>query len=236
MAWKGDLLDWTVIFGGIVLILIAKFIFGSQKKFIERDIKLKGKKILAKSAPKKEEIFEQEIEIYKPYNYLVDHKGIKARVRRFKEFFMMRFRNADVIGINMELESGKFIEFLIPINKRNFRFAGGTYIIDTEQKYDKINSKYYWIDYHESFCLPISRHIKLKPIRDSFSLKDKNSAEVAYATNPSTLEEFMNSEIAQQILNAEGAKLIKMILVFCIINMFLGLAAIYFAYKSAGGK
>jgi hypothetical protein len=216
---------WNIMFAVIFILVLSKIRNMFKKK---RDFRtITSKKAFTTKNPegKKEETYEVLLEMYQPYDIKEDIHGFSKFFKKIKLWFQERFKYADMMGINMELNSGKFIEFLIPIDNVGFNFAGGRYLVDTELKYDKANSKFFWLDYHEGYCLPVSRHINIKAIREGFSLKNVQTAHIQYATNPQVLEAFEKSDIAQKILrNNENGNIIIYVLIIIVIFGILYLA------------
>jgi len=215
--------------------IVVLFLFFKIKRFFYRGRKkvtIEGNKILyTKNNFAKSEIITKELDIYNAYDYFDDKKGWRQIPRKIKEFFMVRWNYANVIGINMQLESGRFIEFLIPINNTMFRYGGGRYVIDEELKYDKANSKFFWLDYHENFAIPIKREINIKVIKESLELSNIG-VKIKLSTNPKVLEALIIAEIAQQVLSKDKSQE-TLLMIIGIINILL---TIFIAWKVYGIK
>jgi len=105
-------------------------------------------------------------------------------------------------------------------------------LFDNEAKYYIIDSKLWCYDYHENFTLPIKRKIPLTHIKKS--LEHSNISEVEYATNPSTLERFTISKIAEGIMKGQAIdefmKQIRLLLIIAMVTAVIHLAL--FMFKS----
>lgn len=106
-----------------------------------------------------------------------------------------------IVLIRMELANGFHKEFLAKIYNNSFIYNNKTYVIDETMKYWIIEARLYAYDYHEKIALPIKRIIDTKKIRDTVkSIKEYQDIELSI--NPSTLKQFVDSEIAKQVLKA----------------------------------
>lgn len=133
--------------------------------------------------------------------------------------------------IRMELRTGDHTEFKKTCKESNFEYLGGTYLIDESLKYYVISSKCYALDYHQDCCLPIRRRIDVKKIKETINMS--GSLECGASTNPSTLDQFVESKIAEGVMKAQavdeflkGIKImIIVVLITCIIHFLLFIKA-----------
>lgn len=100
------------------------------------------------------------------------------------------------IIINMELDNGENISFLIDIYNTSFKFKERLYIVDLSMQYYSLSAKLYCLDYHQSFSLPIRRKIDVSKIKDAI---DEKNLECRNATNPSNLRKWMESSSISKI-------------------------------------
>lgn len=126
-----------------------------------------------------------------------------------------------VFLIHMELDNGKHRQFTILTEFGSFVFNNKRYLIDEECKYDDIDAKLWCLDYHESLCLPIKRHIPRNDlIREAEQQSEKiyemllnhddsrvrkaiaeiPKPDIVYAINPENLERFMISKVIEKVI------------------------------------
>lgn len=194
------------------------------------DAKLRNLKKMAKRTKK---AIEPEIVTDTPtYNM-----GIVSR-RQFPNniitFIKDKFFPKKTMMINMELVNGMHQQFLSIIKSDNtFRYRGKKYIVDAECKYYITDLKIWALDYHENFTLPIMRKIPVKAIKGT--LKNTNMTEVEYATNPSTLEQFTISKIAEGIMKgAQIDQFFKQIKLMIIITMVAAVIHLLLFIQASG--
>ena len=132
----------------------------------------------------------------------------------------------------MELKNGFHKTFLVVEKEEGFRYRGNKYLFDNEARYFVIDSKIWAFDYHESLTLPIRRTIDVGNIIKT--IRGTEAKNVLLSTNPSTLERFIKSKIAEGIMRGaeldEFFKLIRMLLIIILIGVYLHL--FLFAQKS----
>lgn len=184
----------------------------------------------AKKAPKVEIIEETDTEIT-PFD-AVRTKKSKFSIKYWKAHFLERLHPETTALINMELLNGFHRLFIVKEEEEGFRYRNKKYLFDNEAKYYIIDSKLWCYDYHENFVLPVKRKIPLTAIKKS--LEHSNISEVEYATNPSTLERFTISKIAEGIMKGQAIdefmKQIRLILIIAMVTSVIHLAL--FMFKS----
>ena len=92
----------------------------------------------------------------------------------------------------------------------------------------------YALDYHEAFTNAIMRKIPIKDIQD---VTDSPAyADIKYSFNPSTLEKFLSSEIAKQVLKSgkldDSLRRINTMLILIIIGTG---ATLVMVFQMSGG-
>lgn len=151
----------------------------------------------------------------------------KFEITRYKNWIKEKFFPAKSVLINMELLNGFHRFFLVKEKENGFKFSGKFYIFDNELKYYCFDSKLWCYDYHQNFCMPIKRKI---PVTDVIkTIEESSITEVEYATNPSTLERFITSKIAEGIMKGQQideffkriSMLVIIILIISVIHLCL---------------
>jgi hypothetical protein len=137
--------------------------------------------------------------------------------------------------INMELSNGFITNFIAyPDQKEgSFKYLGRKYIVDQSMKYYCLSSSMWCLDYHQNFSAPIQRKILVKDIKDEI-INDDN-IEIEYATNPSLIEEFTNSKIAEGIMRGRQMdELLKQLRLMMLIVIGIGLAHFLIYLRNSG--
>lgn len=150
----------------------------------------------------------------------------KAKLKRsvfdaeFYKDWVKKLNVAKLVVINMELNSGNHKTFLIKEIGDSFKYDGKRYIFDPVLKYYNVDFKAYCYDYHEGFDLPLRRVAPVNELKTA--LKESRLIETEYATNPSTLERFMNSSIIEMMLKGGAVdKMLKFLFIFAMITVVL---------------
>ncbi len=195
----------TIIIG--IIVIVAAWIFSKRyfKAVAEEEkIKkvstttLKSSKLKGKSSPPEYPD--------KPYIEIDDYDPLRTGKSRtswrfWKTIFLERKHPDKVMLINMELQNGFHLQFLVKEKEGGFSYRGKKYIFDNELKYFNISAKNYAFDYHENFTMPIKRKIPVAKIKQT--LEQPGISEIEYMTNPSTLERFIVSRIAEGIMKGQ---------------------------------
>jgi hypothetical protein len=154
--------------------------------------------------PKKElkekEVKETEVkETIKEINYR--KIGSKSSIGFWKKKFKLFFHGDTSYLINMELSNGFHTTFIVNEEDGGFKFNGKKYCFDDALKYYHITSNLYAFNFHEGFAMPIISKIDLNEINKAVS--GSGITEIEYMTNPSTLERFTVSKIAEGIMKGQ---------------------------------
>lgn len=192
---------------------------------------------LALSVPKVEAIEGQEDTKHtddtpiKPFDAVRTGKS-KFTMKYWKNHFLEKFHPETTALINMELMNGFHRLFIVKEKDEGFNYRNRKYLFDNEAKYYIIDTKLWCYDFHENFTLPIRRKIPLTAIKKS--LEHSNISEVEYATNPSTLERFTISKIAEGIMKGQAIddfmKQIRLLLIIAMLSSLIHL--VLFMFKS----
>lgn len=143
---------------------------------------------------------------------LLDSKEVDSPVDKLKhkksfiQKFTMRLKERKspdkIVMVNIELLNGMHRTFLVNEKDGSFKYKGKIYIFDTESKYYIIDSSIWSYDFHETYVLPVKREIpidKMKKVMESAKIDD-----VIYASNPKTLESFINAKLGQGMMKAKA--------------------------------
>lgn len=123
---------------------------------------------------------------------MLDFKGIKREKLDAKN-------PGKSIMVNMQLRNGTHTHFLVILEWIYFDFQEGRYLIDDTYKYYDVDSKIYFLDYHQDCCLPIQRNLDINELHKAVREKTKDiTTEVRI--NPKSLKIFMTSDIIQKVM------------------------------------
>lgn len=123
--------------------------------------------------------------------------------------------------INMELRNGMHKSFLILSTQDKFYFMEGRYIIDDDLKYYNISCGCYALDYHQDFAMPVRRKISPNTLKSAMKEVQGDDMKIDNATNPSTLDRFIESEMAKKVMEGqELATMLKRLFAVGLITMF----------------
>ena len=222
-------------------------IFGKKKETetSEEDIKklldaLKKKRVEGKKEEKKKgSIIKEEYPIH-------PHEGKLERpvkldeydpVKRMGKFQKLKhkikglFHSGSGLLINMELVVGDHLSFIVWEKDGGFKFHGGKFLFDHESKYYNVSAKMWCYDYHEKFSLPIKRRFPYREFRDTVKNEAPN---MELATNPDSLEEFINAKIIEGIMKGAGLEaFLRRLFFISLINLIILIGfVIMFAAKT----
>ncbi len=185
---------------------------------MENGLKMKKKQKEKKkqNKPKKIEPKEETEEPIKEYNFLKRKK--KGIILKLKEWYKEKYHSDKTVLVNMELLNGMHQTFLVKEKNEGFKFKGNKYLFDDESKYLNVSAKTYSFDFHERISIPVKRSIPVSEIKAT--LEQSRISEVEYAINPSTLERFETSKIAEGIMKGQKIdEMMRKILVIMFIVM-----------------
>lgn len=127
--------------------------------------------------------------------------GSKMMPRTWWKRIKLSFKEDTSYLINMELSNGFHTTFVIQEKDGGFIFNRKKYCFDDALKYYHLPSQLYAFSYHEGFAMPIINKIDLNEINKAVA--GSGITEIEYMTNPSTLERFTVSKIAEGIMKGQ---------------------------------
>lgn len=159
----------------------------------------------------------------------------------------MLSKKEKVVLVKMEMNNGRFREFLVLEDAGSFIFNKNRYVFDLEQKYYIIDRDIWAYDFHESLSLPIRKKVVLtedvdkflslveeksrKPIPPKIEsneirklVENSNLIDVESSLNPTTLKHFTDSEVIKQVL--QGAMLGKIFKVMFVLIIIIGIVVL----------
>ena len=159
-------------------------------------------------------------------------KGIPLTMQGIKNKVRTKFANTKTFLINMELRNGKHRTFLVTTKKQYFNYLGGSYIIDVNLMYDNVDSKYYCLDYHQDFALPILRKLHFKEVQEA--IESSRTYEIENATNPTLLARVLEANMGEGVAKAsqipDFIKQMKLLLIIGTISSVIML--LLFVFKT----
>jgi hypothetical protein len=134
--------------------------------------------------------------------------------------------------IEMELRNGMKTTFVVQDKEGGFRFLGGKYTFDDALKVWHIPSQLFSFKFHQDFTLPIVQKIDMNEINKAIS--GSNITDIEYMTNPSVLERFTVSKIAEGIMKGQQLDaFFRQIRLISIINLLISvILLIMFVFKT----
>ena len=172
------------------------------------------------------------ISFSRPYNHIYDGKK-KTKLPYWKNWWYERKFPDRTYLINMELINGFHRTFLVKESEGGFSYKGKRYIVDNALKTYNLDAKMYQFDFHEGFAIPIERRIPVDSIKKT--LESEGMSEIEYATNPSTLERFIISRIAEGIMKGQELdERLRKLLLLMIIGLIVGIIHLLFFLQKAG--
>jgi len=139
-------------------------------------------------------------ELSTPEKHTIRNKS-KLTLKFWKYHFWHKSSQDKIMLINMELRNGQHDTFIIKATNQGFKYKKGYYIFDDELKYYNVGEQLWTLDYHQDCTLPVKRDIPINQIKKA--LEASNLSEVEYSTNPSVLERFIISKIAEGIMKGQ---------------------------------
>ena len=179
-----------------------------------------GKKVIALTKPPKMNNIKNETDSeITEINYR--NTGSKFKFAFWKKKFKLHFREHISYLINMELNNGMWTTFIVQEKDNGFTFRGKKYQFDDALKYYHIPSGLYTFNFHEGLAIPIIAKFDLNEINKAIT--GSGITEIEYMTNPSTLERFTVSKIAEGIMKGQQLDaFFRQIRLLVIINLLIG--------------
>lgn len=120
----------------------------------------------------------------------------------WKKSLKERLFKSVALIVRMELNNGNYRTFLQVIERdQSFKYNKRRYVFDSEKRYFDLDLQMYCINYHEALSVPIRQHIPVTKIKDT--MKDMES-EIYNALDPLTLENLMESKIAEGMMKGQA--------------------------------
>lgn len=139
-----------------------------------------------------------------------------------KKKFNLKFNLERCYLINMELKNGMHTTFIVKEKENTFTYNDKKYTFDDDLKYLHVDTQLYALDYHEDFVMPIKRKIDINEVNRAIS--GSGITEIEYMTNPSTLERFTVSKIAEGIMKGQQLdEFFRQIRLIVIIGALIGI-------------
>ena len=164
-------------------------------------------------------------------------KGVSVEPKEKRFSIKNIFKKKDdkkTLLINMELFSGFMTHFHAIIENGSFNYHDGTYILDLSMTYWDIEAKYYALDYHEGFCLPLKRHVDVGDLNNAILKSDSYDCETA--TNPSLIKQFLLSNIIEQVVaGARLSKWLQAMRIMMIASLVIGAITLLILFIKLGG-
>jgi hypothetical protein len=177
-------------------------------------------------------------EVAQPFNIVTKNKSFWTNMTEISFWRRKKIagRQHTVNLIKMELNNGKHRTFLVNEQNRGFYYLDKRYVFDEKVKYEDIDLGFWCYDFHEDFSLPFRRRFPVSDVKSALEKGKVDGFEVAYATNPSVLERFINSTVLEMLLR--GGNLQKLLMIIMIIVIITGVVVLvgfgvegYFVYK-----
>lgn len=192
---------------GMVVTMVFKKKKKMQKKQEKDEITLmydRIEQLKAEKAAQEKAAQEEAVIFAEPTKEInpVYHKRSKMDFKYWKDKWHEKVAARKVVQINMELVNGFHISMLAVEKEGGFTYRKKQFIFDGDSKYYNMSSKLWCYDFHESFSLPIKRILPVVDIRKT--VEAAGVSEVEYATNPSTLGQFVTAKIAEGIMKGQA--------------------------------
>lgn len=165
---------------------------------------------------------EEKIKLLTPFVYKERLKWLTKIPPNIAEKINLMFNRSTIIKVNMFLENGDETSYLVNVKNGMFEFKGNPYIINPDYFYYNFHDRFYCLDYHEGFTLPVKRVINLNDLKKGF--KDA-SPEISYIVNPALAKAWLKSDGIAKIMS--GSKFTKLLTtIFWLIIIVLILSGI----------
>jgi len=161
----------------------------------------------------------------------------KSKVHKPKKDTKTKIKNAyfpeRTFLINMELNNGDHTQFFISTKEDHFKYLDNLYVLDESMKYYVISAKSYAFDYKQNFCLPLKRDWDIKQLNEAIS--SSGIIECGASTNPTTLDQFVKSKIAEGIMKAQEIDaFFKSVKFIVIVTMIVSIVTLLLLLQSSG--
>lgn len=180
---------------------------------------------------KKDELRKQKDSTIKLYSIL--NKAKKLDSKSLIAYIKDKLTPSKTMLIHMELRNGFHVQFIVSLKDNSFKYQKGEYIIDNTLKYYDIAAKFWCLDYHQDFPVPIARRIdvdKHKKIVRGMGITDIDTA-----FNPMTLRQFIESEVIQKVMKGqEMDNVFKFLKFVTITTLILSLITTLILIQSSG--
>jgi hypothetical protein len=173
------------------------------------------------------EVLNKKLKGSRPFQY-IEEMDIQKRAGRIRKIinWWKKGRTKRVVMVNMELKNGNHRSFIVYTSENGFSYNKARYLFDNESSYYNVDFRFWCFDYHEDFVLPIKKTVPIKEIKDMI---DMDYHEISHSVNPNTIENFIVSEIAKNIMSGasvweflRNARLIWVVeLILGIVNFLL---------------
>lgn len=195
-----------------------------------------------------------------PFDYTKDPRmGWRAR-RKLNKILKKELQN--MIHVTMYMNNGMTRFLITPEENDGFVFKNGKYITDSESKSFSPDLNMWCYEFHEKFALPITqkenlsepviqfvndvneslrkhnkypivKNFKLQELKDS--VESSGLTEIETAVNPIALKRFIDTNVILQVLGgAWFTKVIKILLIVCLILLVIGLVTMIAVIYNTG--
>jgi hypothetical protein len=122
-------------------------------------------------------------------------------VKWYLKLFRFKYRKDRLLLINMEMRNGMHRSFVVMDKDGGFKFRKAHYRFDEDMMYFNISAKMFSYDFHQDFALPFKRVFPVGEVNKA--IESSNMVQTELATNPSTLERFINSKVVEGVMKGQ---------------------------------
>lgn len=160
-------------------------------------------------------------------------KAKKLNARAIKDSIVNKLKPGKVMLIHMELRNGFHTQFLVSIQNSSFKYQKAEYIIDDDLKYYDITASLWCLDYHQDLPVPILRRIDVNSLKKA--VRGTGITDIDTAFNPTTLRQFIESEVIQKVMKGQEMDKVFTFLKFTTIaTLILSLTSALILIQSSG--
>ena len=182
------------------------FIKSGEQVAYERKLKLFNK--ADKKAKKRQLKLEK-----KKQNIWKEKEANEARIKLNEQSFRKGWRNKlkdrfagrRTVLVEMTHTNGTISNYYIKSKIHKFKWGGGEYIIDEEQKVYNNTSQTYMYRFHEGFAAPYAITVSSTSMKESLQDQPAEIKEIATSFNPSVLKDILKFEYAKGVI--QGAEI-----------------------------